>query len=122
MNPYGEDFRCEVGVLHVRLSGTFPDALLRGAQNLFQPLIDACSTHKCNRVLIDAVNLKADLGTMGLFRAGKDAAFQNRLTLRIAIVTKEDMVDGFFEDVAVDRGGKVRVFTSEDDGRSWLQR
>ncbi len=46
---YNEEFRFEEGVLHIRLSGKFPNELLDKWKNCFQPLIDACSAHNCKR-------------------------------------------------------------------------
>lgn len=121
MSGYTENFRVESGTVCVRLSGHFPNELLREAKNLFQPLIEACSAQECKKALIDATDLEADLGTMGLFRAGQDAAALTFLGLRVAIVAKEAMVDRFFEDVAANRGGNIRVFTDMDAARDWLR-
>jgi hypothetical protein len=122
VNEYNEDFRVEDGVLHVRLSGKFPRELLKKGQNLFQPLIDACSAHNLKKALIDARDLDVDFDTTALFRAGKDAAFLTRIGLRIALVAREDMRDTFFDTVVFNRGGDVRVFTDMDTARDWLQR
>jgi hypothetical protein len=121
MDQYKEDFRVEDGVLHVRLSGKFPNELLRKGTNLFQPLADACPTHNCNKVLIDARDLQVDLDTFGLLRAGEDVASMTRMGIHIAILAREDMLDPFFEDVAVNRGASVKVFTELDTARSWLE-
>jgi len=120
VSRYQEDFKAEDGVLLVRLSGTFPNELLRKPANAFQPLIDACATHGCKEALIDATALQAKLDTLEMLRAGEDAAQMARLGLRVAIVTRPDRVDAFFEDVAVNRGGEIRVFTAPDAARTWL--
>lgn len=122
MAGYNDDFRVEDGVLHVRLSGTFPKELLGNEQNLFQPLIDACLAHNCKKALVDARDLQADFGTTELFQAGKDAAFLTRVGLRIALVAREDMRDTFFDTVVANRGGHAVVFTDIDAARDWLQR
>jgi hypothetical protein len=122
MEGYNEDFRLEGDVLHVRLSGKFPNELLRKGENLFQPLVDACSTHNCKKALIDARDLQVDFGTVALFQAGTDAAFLTRLGLRIALLAREDMVEPFFQDVVSNRGGDVGVFTDMDTARDWLHR
>jgi hypothetical protein len=119
---YNEDFRVEDGVLHVRLSGKFPNKLLNKGQNLFQPLIDACLAHNLKKALIDARDLHVDFGTAALFQAGEDAAFLARIGLRIALVAREDMRDPFFDNVVVNRGGNAGVFTDMDSARDWLQR
>jgi len=122
MNGYKEDFRFEDGVLHVHLSGKFPNELLGRAENVFQPLIDACSAHNCKRALIDARDLQVDFDTVAMFQAGEDAAFLNRLGLRIALLSREDMLDPFFANVVSNRGGDVGIFTDMDSALDWLQR
>ena len=122
MTAYNEEFRVEDGMLYVRLSGEFPNELLHSGENLFQPLINACSTHNCKKALIDARDLHVDFGTWALFQAGKDAAFLTRVGLRIALLAREDMLDSFFDDVVYNRGGVVGIFTDMDTARHWLQK
>ena len=122
MDGYNEEFRFEDGVLHVRLSGKFPNEPLDKGKNLFQPLIDACSTHNCKKALVDARDLQVDFGTMAMFQAGKDAAFLTRVGLRVALLAREDMLDPFFDNVVSNRGGDIGVFTDMDTARDWLQR
>jgi hypothetical protein len=122
MTEYSEDFQVVNGVLHVRLSGKFPKELLLSGNNAFQPLIDDCSKRGCKKALVDARDLQIDLGTMGLFRTAEDAAFLTRIGLRVALVAREDMLDRFFDDVAYNRGGLIRVFTDVSAARSWLER
>ena len=121
MNDYKQEFQFENDVLIVRLSGTFPNEMLRSDQNLFQPLIDECKNYDCKFALIDARNLHVNFSTMATFRAGEDAAVLSRFGFRVAIVAREDMLDPFFEDVAFNRGGNVGVFTDIDTARNWLQ-
>ena len=121
MNEYHENFEIKKDVLHVHLSGKFPDELLRSPENLFQPLIEACSEYGCKKVLIDARDLELHFKTIDLFRAGKDAASLASLGIRIAFLTRETMIDPFFDDVAYNRGGQICVFTSIDSAQDWLQ-
>jgi hypothetical protein len=121
MNEYNEDFRIEADVLYVRLSGKFPKEILGRQENLFEPLIRACSTHNCRKALIDARDLQVDFDTMALLRAGEDAAFLTHLGLWIAFVAREDMRDGFFDNVISNRGGRVGIFTEIDAARDWLK-
>jgi hypothetical protein len=122
MDAYKEDFRFEDGVLYVHLSGKFPNELLGRGKNLFQPLIDACSTHHCKKALVDARDLQVDFDTMALFQAGEDAAYLSRIGLRIALLAREDMLDIFFADVVANRLGHVGIFTDMAAARDWLQR
>lgn len=122
MKEYNEDFRFEDGVLHVRLSGIFPEELLKQKKNLFQPLIEVCSTHKYKKALVDARDLQVTFDTIALFQAGEDAASLTRIGLRIAMLAREDMIDTFFSDVVQNRGGSISVFTEMDDALAWLHK
>ena len=121
MNGYNVDFRFEDGLLHVLLSGKYHNERLGSGGNLFQPLIEACSAHNCKKALIDARELQVDFNTMALFRAGDDAAYATRDGLRIALLAREDMIDGFFEEVVRDRNGLVGIFTDMATACDWLQ-
>jgi len=122
MNKYTEDFRLEDGVLYVSVSGEFPKERLHKGENLFKPLADACETYGCDKALIDARGLQVNMGTLGLLQAGEDVAAMTRSGLHVAILSREDMIDRFFEDVALNRGGVVRVFTELESAREWLKR
>ncbi len=120
MSDYKENFLVKDGVLHIGLSGKFPNTLFSQGRNLFQPLIDACLTHNCKKALIDARDLRVNFGAAELFQAGKDAAFLTHIGLRVALLAREDMRDTFFDNVVVNRGGNVGVFTDMDTASEWL--
>ena len=122
MTEFNQEFRLENGVLHVHLSGTFPNELLHRLENLFQPLIEACSAHNCTKALVDARDLQVDFGTLGMFQAGKDAASLSRIGLRVAFLAREDALDPLFETVATNRGGHVGIFTDMEAARNWIER
>ena len=121
MSKYKEEFRFDNGVLYVRLSGKFPKELLHSKENLFQPLINACSSHNCKKVLVDARDVQIDFGTMAIFRAGEDVAFLSRKGLRIALLVTKEMIDPFFETVAMNRGGNPSIFTDMQAARDWIE-
>ena len=117
---YLAEFNVADDILHVQLGGQFPPELLRAPDNVFTPVINACAVHGCFRVLIDARHLEVRLDTVKLFRAGVDAAFASHGGLRLAFVAREDMIDGFFEEVARNRGALIGVFTDLDKACGWL--
>jgi hypothetical protein len=121
VSDYKEDFQDENGVLYVHLSGKFPNELLHRNENLFRPLIDACSARNCTRALVDARDLEADFGTMALFQAGEDAAFLRSIGIRVALLAREEMLDPFFDAVVANRGGDVSVFTDMEAARRWVE-
>jgi hypothetical protein len=120
MKEYRQAFRVEDDILYVRLSGEFPKDLLKRHENLFQPLIEACLSQKCEKSLIDARELEIDFNTVAMFQAGVDASFLSRIGLRVALVAREDMIDPFFDDVAKNRGAVIGVFTDMISARNWL--
>ena len=122
MKDYNEEFIFEDDVLQIRLSGTFPKELLRKEENLFQPLIEACSTHQCSKVLVDARKLQVNFNTFNMFAAGEDAASLSRLSLRVALLAREDMIDPFFATVVSNRDGKIGVFTDKQAAFTWLEK
>jgi hypothetical protein len=121
MSEYKEEYSIENGVLYVRLSGTFPKALLHDDKNLFQPLIDACKSHNIRKALVDARDLHINFGTMAVFRAGEDAAILSQIGLCVALLTKESDIDPFFDTVTTNRGGYVGIFTDMDAATAWLE-
>jgi hypothetical protein len=122
MNKYYENFKFEDGILKVHLSGEFPRDLLRKGKNLFQPLVDACATYTCKKVLIDITDLQVDFSTIEMFQAGKDAAELVRFSLRIAVLARKDSLDEFFDNVVFNRGGNFSVFTDMNAAYEWLKK
>jgi hypothetical protein len=120
MNDYKVEFKLEDDVMYFRVSGQFPDEKLEQPGNAFQRLIDACLACQRNKVLIDSRELQARFSTTQLFRAGKDAVSLTEAGIWLAILTRPDLRDKFFEDVVVNRGGQVRVFTDVKAARAWL--
>lgn len=121
MEDYIEEFVFKDQVLQVHLSGNFPNELFHKEENLFQPLIDACSTHKCKKVLVDARDLTVNFDTFQTYDAGKNAAILSHLSLRVALLAREDMIDPFFENVVSNRGGKIGLFTDKQAALAWLE-
>jgi hypothetical protein len=120
MNDYKVDFKLDEDVMLFSVSGELPDGKLEQPENVFQRLIDACLACQRNKLLIDARELQARFTTVQVFRAGKDAVSLATAGIRLAIVTRPDLRDPFFEDVVVNRGGQARVFMDMDAARRWL--
>ena len=117
---YLQEFRVEGGVVHVRLSGTYPNERLALKENLFKPLIDECKRENCHEAIVDARELQVEFDTVALFRAGVDAAALNGYGLRVALIAREDMISTFFDDVVHNRAAQVQVFTDLESARTWI--
>ena len=120
MENYLEEFAVAGGVLHVRLSGTFPNERVAMKKNLFEPLIEACRKENCRMAIVDARALQVDFNTAALFRVGVDAAALNDFRLHVALVARADMLSSFFDDVTYNRAAPVHVFTDPKEARDWI--
>src|SRR5215472_3228570 len=121
MNDYKVEFKLEGSVLHVRVSGQFPYEKLEQPGNAFQRLIDACVASQRNKILLDSRELQAKFSTIQVFRAGNDAVSLTAAGIWLAIVTRKDLRDPFFDDVVANRGGRVGVFMDINAARDWLE-
>src|SRR5215831_7683114 len=122
MNDYKVEFKLEESFLYVRVSGQFPNEKLEQPGNAFQRFIDACLTCQRNKILIDSRELQAHLSTTQLFRAGTDAVSLTSAGIWLALLTRKDLRDPFFEDVVANRGGHIGVFMDINAARNWLDR
>jgi hypothetical protein len=120
IQTYSQEFHVQDGVVHARLSGTFPNERLAHRENLFQPLIEFCNKNNCRMAIVDARELQVDFNIPALFRAGVDAASMNKFGLCVALVARKDMLSSFFEDVTRNRGARVEVFTEMDRAWTWV--
>jgi hypothetical protein len=122
MNEYKVEFQLEESLLYVRVSGRFPNEKLEQPGNSFQRIIDACAACQRNKILIDSRELLAKFSTIELFRAGTDAVSLTSAGIWLAILTREDLHDAFFEDVVANRGGHIGVFMDMEEARAWLEK
>jgi hypothetical protein len=72
------------------------------------------------RVLVDGTGVLAPLGTILKYELGIELARIADRRMTMAVVGRPEAVDHFFETVARNRGGSVRVFTDETAALHWL--
>ena len=93
-----------------------------GLQQAHEQLADYCRANSTTHVLVDARKVRGALGTMDLYELAsglqpiRDAGVE-----RLAIVMNADEIDGFAENVAVNRGYPIRMFSKVDTARAWLR-
>jgi hypothetical protein len=71
-------------------------------------------------VLVDATHGRSPIGAFDKFEIGVQLASTADRRLILAVVARAEEVDHFFETVARNRGGAVRVFTDEATALQWL--
>lgn len=121
MKPYTREIRVEADLLHVTLGGDYPREHLDRPSNIFEPLVKACQDGACHGAVIDARELRVELDTLDLFRAGMDAAALSRYGFYVAFVVRPDMLDAFFHDVLQNRGALAGIFTEMNDAMAWIR-
>jgi hypothetical protein len=109
--------------LYAEVSGTFD---LAAAVDAFREVLDAAARHGLDRILVDVRPLGGDMSTMERFGIAEavaaEIARRSMFAVVMAIVGNPPMVDStrFGEDVAVNRGAKIRAVTDVDEAFQWL--
>jgi len=80
-----------------------------------------CDRHRVQRVLVDMRLILGDWPSMDKFYIGEAVAKSTRLDLKIATIVPSEVLDGFGETVAVNRGAHIRVFATEAEAIAWLE-
>lgn len=109
------------GYLQVEVFGTFDKSK---AQEFIQQIRKAVDQHHIFKVLVDIRDIKGPISTTSRFSLAKFLATQMTPRMQMAVLESPGQLEdpGFFEDVAVNRGSLVKVFTtSSDEALAWLK-
>ncbi|MCX6180200.1 MAG: hypothetical protein NT163_12710 [Chlorobiales bacterium] len=112
--------RVDGSTLFVCASG-FDDSLV-DVKNYGMGVLTACLENNVSNVLCDETDLEYRLGTFDTYYAGEFLAEHVPKLSRAAIVCHPAHLDSasFFENVVVNRGLTLRVFTDIDTAKCWL--
>lgn len=107
-------------LLRVKASGT--DENLQEVTAYGEAIIQSALAHNCTRILCDETELVYALGTFDTFRAAEHIAKVAPKVAKIALICHPDyLADAkFWENVAVNRGLRVRMFLSLDKAEQWM--
>ena len=108
------------GYLHVEVSGPFDGTK---AKQFVREILKAAKQHALSKALVDIRKLEGSIPTMARFALGALWA-EEANTVRAAILELPEQVKGkrFFENVAVNRGGRIRIFTTTcGEALEWLE-
>jgi hypothetical protein len=105
--------------LHVEVSGTFSKA---NAREFLRQIFGASREHALNKVFVDIRNVKGSIPTMARFDLAEFLASEKDVHVHFAVLESPGQVpnDKFFEIVAANRGGVVKVATDVDEAFQWL--
>jgi hypothetical protein len=122
------EMSAEAGVLHVTAMGEFS---LEEAKRTFVDMMNAVAQHKVEKVSFDGRGIEGQPETIERFYFGQFAAgtVVSHCLLKLcaisptfAYVLKEPVLDPgrFGENVAVNRGMRVKAFDNVKEARTWL--
>jgi hypothetical protein len=105
--------------LLVEYSGDF--SVGAGKQSI-DAMVDAAREKDRSKVLFDCREIRGSLPIIDRFEVAAYAAKTRKVIARLAMLTRPDVVlpDNFVENVAVNRGANVKVFTDSESALRWL--
>jgi len=108
--------------LTVRLSGVMEPSFVRGAERMFREHFEACARQGLAGLLYDVRGVESRLGTLDVYEVAKSLASVQAVGIRIAIVARPEQLspERFFEQVALNRGAPLKLFTREHEAMEWL--
>jgi hypothetical protein len=110
-------FNLRDGYLEIGVAGPW------SLENVYH-LIDAtrreCDRLALGRVLVDSRAMTGKPTEMGRFKGGVRTAEVLGGKIRVALVSRPDLITRFGENAAVNRGANLRVWADRDQALAWL--
>ncbi len=84
--------------------------------------LHALKEHQLHRVLVDARRIDSKMSPFDDFEFTKGHQLTSLTSVRIALVHRpnESKRFGFIENVSVNRGGNMKIFTDPEEAIDWL--
>ena len=104
--------------IHVKFKGEYTPNVLFDSNKIK----NTCKKYKCKKILLDCSDLKFNLTTLNKLFIGENLAkiYPMIEGFKVASVEKENNLDSFVENVAVNRLCNYRKFTDIDNAIQWL--
>lgn len=85
-------------------------------------MAEACEKQSHSKVLLDCRRMTGSMPILDRFQVAQYGAIKGRQLMQLALLNREDVVlpDNFVENVAVNRGMTMKVFTNLNEAVSWL--
>jgi hypothetical protein len=103
--------------LHVSVTGKYS---LRGIIEILQNIKKQCAVNSIHSVLFDFSRVDGLIPFTDKYKIGEFVADNFSGKIRMAVVDKTENIDKLGENVAVNRGGRVSVFSNTDVALEWL--
>lgn len=118
---YTSEFDAGTGICRIHVTGDYQRA--RDSETFKRFIGEQLAGTACWRYLFDMRDAQMQSSTVASYEAANPAPevkamlFNVRTAVLLARITQDDQ---FFENVAVNRGLPLRVFTDESQAREWL--
>ena len=85
-------------------------------------MVEACKEHSKSKVLLDCRKMTGAMPILDRYLVADYGASKGRLLMQLALLNREGvpLPDNFVENVAVNRGMNMKVFTDHDEALYWL--
>lgn len=85
-------------------------------------MAEACERYCRSKVLLDCRRIKGKLPLFERFQVAEYGATKRRQIRRFALLNRQDILlpDNFVENVVVNRGIRMKIFTDFDEAEVWL--
>ena len=97
---------------------------LEAGKQCIDAMVEACSQSKISRALLDCRNMTGEIEIMESFMVAKYGVKMIGSISKCALVGREDQMfpDNFVENVAVNRGINLKLFTDVEKAVDWLEK
>ena len=104
------------------LAEFFGEFSVEAGKQCVDRMADACEQYGRSRVLLDCRRMSGSMPVIDRYQVAEYGTSKRDVFRRFALLNREDVVlpDNFVENVAVNRGMVMRVFTDFDQAEHWL--
>jgi len=88
---------------------------------IFQDIAQACRSQDLNKILIDLRAVRTTLSIFDRYKAGIYVASIIGPRIKMAVVAQAALITRVAETVAVNRYGKLKMFSDIEEARRWLE-
>jgi hypothetical protein len=89
-------------------------------QNYIKESASLCRQKNFNKLLMDIRGVTGKISTWDRFKLAQSALQHFGWDWQVTVVYREEEMNGFFEDVVVNRGGNFRIFSDLAPACNWL--
>ena len=101
-------------------SGEFSEVL---GKQCIDAMVEACRQVQISKALLDCRNMTGEIRIFDSFKVAEYGVKMVGAIFKTALVGRQDQMlpDNFVENVAVNRGINLKIFTDADDAIDWLK-